>query len=269
MIKKMFDILFVQKRLPHRTRKSIKKAYLRFRFKYNWNVKKDKMIRNINDFELVRYSQNGEDGIIKMILHKIGVTNRFFVEFGVEDGKECNTRALRESGWDGLQMDCVAQKDSFIRKELITSENINTIFRKYCVPKEFDVLSIDVDGNDYWIWKALESYSPRLVIIEYNSSIGKDQSRVMKYDPGFRWDRTDYFGASLLALRRLGESKGYSLIGTDSSGTNAFFVRKELVDGRFDIDESRMYNPPRYGRKVKGVYIGHPKSKKFDEMIEV
>jgi len=105
----------------------------------------------------------------------------------------------------------------------VTAENINDLLQKYEVPVSFDLLSIDLDGNDYWVWRAVRR-RPRVVVIEYNAHIGPADSRVIAYDPAFRWAGTDYFGASLRALRDLGQQKGYALVYCESTGTNAFFV---------------------------------------------
>jgi len=208
-----------------------------------------------------KYSQNGEDGIISIIFHKIGTTNKFFVELGVEDGKECNTRNLLKQGWQGLQIDCIKSRNKFVKKEFITAENVNVLLKKYRVPKNFDLLSIDLDGNDYWIWKAIKNYEPRVVIVEYNGVIPVDEAISIPYDPSFVWDGTDFFGASLLALRNLAELKGYELLGCDSRGVNVFFCKKELVDGNFETrDIKKTYKPYKYRHKPGG---------KLDSMITV
>jgi hypothetical protein len=140
----------------------------------HWALHRHTQVADLRRFERNWYSQNGEDGILRIIFEKIGVTNRFCVEFGVQDGRECNTRYLLETaGWSGLRMDggdhsaCYGQ----VHKEFITAENICSVFDKYAVPREFDLLSIDIDGNDYWVWRALEGYTPRVVVIEYNASL--------------------------------------------------------------------------------------------------
>lgn len=149
-----------------------------------------------------------------------------------------------------------------IKNEKVTSENIQSLFQKYGVPKHFDLLSIDIDYNDYWVWKAIVDYSPRVVVIEYNSSIPHSESRVVHYDPEARWDGTDYFGASLLALQRLGISKGYTLVGCDNNGVNAFFCKNDLVENfkipKIDI----LYRAPKYGEIINGIPIGHPRNNK-------
>jgi hypothetical protein len=178
--------------------------------------------------DLKRFSQNGEDGILENILKTIGTTNKYYVEFGVGDGSECNTRLLRENGWSGLMMDCDHHDPSIgLHREFINAENINDLFAKYHVPADFDVLSIDIDNNDYWVWKALSSgYKPRVVIIEWNCSISPYRSLVVPYDRNGRWDLTSYFGASILALKKLGESKGQVLVASDRRATNLFFVNE-------------------------------------------
>jgi hypothetical protein len=217
-------------------------------------VKADKIIDNINLFDRKVFSQNGEDGIIEMIFRKIGTTDKFCVEFGVNDGHECNTRYLIEKkGWNYLHMDGGSYKKTYtdIKKEFITAENINKLFKKYKVPKEFDLLSIDIDFNDYWVWKALKGYKPRVIIMEYNASIPPNESKTVPYSANRVWDGTMYYGASILALEKLGKIKGYSLIGCDKKGINAFFVRNDLIDGCFakkTAEES--YKPPKWGRNV-------------------
>ena len=225
-------------------------------------------IRDLNNFESTVYSQSGEDGILEAIFSRVGICNKFFVEFGVGDGHECNTRILREKQhWTGLLMDGRGLKPSLVKQEFITAENINGLFKKYNVPDEFDLLSIDLDGNDYWVWKALSNqYSPRVVVIEYNASIPPAISRTIEYDAHFKWDGTDYFGASLLALVKLGSVKGYTLVGCNNFGVNAFFVRNDLMEDNFEIrDIQELYRPPQYGKG--GDSLGYPSSHRT--MIEV
>ncbi len=176
------------------------------------------------------FSQNGEDGILEKILETIGTTNKFFVEIGT-DGVECNTRLLKENGWSGVMIDANSRNSS-VQLELVTAENINDIFAKYSVPQEFDVLSIDIDGNDYWVWKAINEtlHSPRVVIIEWNCSVSPFRSLTVPYMPDFSWDDTNYYGASILALKKLGYQKGYTLVASDRRATNLFFVREWDAD---------------------------------------
>ncbi|MNP43147.1 hypothetical protein D3C76_1369480 [compost metagenome] len=136
----------------------------------------------------------------------------------------------------------------------ITKENIVKIFQEHQIPTQLDLLSIDIDGNDYWIWQALADYKPRAVIIEYNASYPPPQKRVTPYDAGFVWDGTSYFGASLASLEALGYSMGYALVGTDSRGVNAFFIRQDLLakSGFAALTAEEAYHPPGYGYMGKG-----------------
>ena len=224
-------------------------------------------IRNLNRYEARYYSQNGEDGIIAAILGKVGLTNKFCVEFGVDvKGKlkivECNTAYLtKKKGWSFLWMDA-RQGTSEIKREFITAENINELFIEYKVPAIFDVLSIDIDYNTYWVWKAITGFNPRVVVVEYNASIPPTESLAAKYDPNSIWDETDYYGASLLAFAKLGSQKGYTLVACDNKGLNAFFVGNDLKDRFVSRNIGEVYKPPRYGEIVNGKYIGHPRSGK-------
>lgn len=223
---------------------------------------------DINSHEKKVFSQNGEDGIIEYIFSTISEKSKFFVEIGVWDGLECNTRNLMENkGWNGIMIDSKKSSNELIKNEFVTAENVEDIFTKHDVPNSFDLLSIDIDFNDYWVWKAITNYQPRLVIIEYNSSVNPSESKVVKYDPNATWDGTNYFGASLLALVKLGFSKNYILVGCDSYGINAFFVKKTELIGHDEANIFNLYKPPRYGKIIEGKYYGHPASK--SSMIEV
>jgi len=229
-----------------------KNVFASFAFLFMQNKKMD----NLNLFEQKFCSQNGEDGIIKAIFKKIDTTNKFCVEFGIHRF-EGNTIFLKRKGWNCLWMDGGGNNE-IIKKEFITAENINDILKKYNVPKELDLLSIDIDSNDYWVWKAIAYYSPRVVVIEYNATIPPTESKTVKYDPSMQWDVSNYFGASLLALKKVGDEKGYTLIACDNSGNNAFFVRNDVVKNYFKIKSvTEVYRPPRYGKKVAGKHIGH------------
>lgn len=239
------------------------------------------MIKTINDHEKKVYSQQGEDGIIEAIFEKIGTTNNYFVEFGVgppykggrklkveEHGLECNTRYLQEKGWSGLLMNGKGYPEFNVKAEFITAENINDLFAKYEVPKVFDLLSIDIDFNDFYVWKAISGYEPRVVVIEYNSAFPPTESKVVQYNAKRMWDYTNYFGASFLALVKLGKSKGYTCVGCDKKGVNMFFVKDELAKGNFVEKEIEdLYVPPGYGKRVDGKKIGHRPSKK-EKMID-
>lgn len=197
------------------------------------------------NFELRGYSQNGEDGVIAEILRRIGVDQPFFVEFGVESGIEGNCVYLADvAGWAGLFMEADEQMYRLLERKyrgregvqtvqsMVTPENIEELLDAASVPQQLDVLSIDVDGEDYWIWQAITGHRPRVVVIEYNSALDPRRRLVQPRGVG-GWDGTDYFGASLGAVRTLGEEKGYQLVHTELAGSNAFFVREDLAANRF------------------------------------
>ena len=187
----------------------------------------------IREHEKQVYSQNGEDGITEFLINKIGVENKFFLEFGVWDGTECCTRYLKDVlGWEGVQWDNYHNiPEKGLYKEFVTVENINELFEKYKIPNKFGVLSIDVDFNDLWFWKAIDrKYRPDIVIIEYNASFVPPINLTVPYDPDGRWDRqTNFTGASLTALDKLGKELGYTLVYCCNRGVNAFFVLNEHV----------------------------------------
>lgn len=199
---------------------------------------------------------------MKAIFTLIGETNQYFVEFGAGDGRECNSSYLLKRGWKGVLMDgrtWEGLSQERVHQEFITAENINSLFEKYEVPCHFDLLSIDLDGNDYWIWKTIsQRFRPRVVVVEYNANVDPTIPVSICYDPLFKWDGSSYYGASLGALKKLGESMGYELIGCESSGTNAFFVEKSLVKGHFlQRDVCEFYRAPIYGPHKNG-YVKDP-----------
>lgn len=196
---------------------------------------------SINEFESRVSSQNGEDGILSEIFRRLRIGAGFFVEFGVQDGSECNTALLAASGWSGVYVEVDPADASRLAERyaatprirtlqaFITAENITGIFESARVPAEFDILSIDIDGNDYWVWQALAPYKPRVVVIEYNAEHVPPERWVMKYDRSHRWDKTTYYGASLASYAALAQTKGYSLVGTEKTGVNAFFIRNDCL----------------------------------------
>ncbi len=227
----------------------------------------------LNKYEFQVYSQFGEDGIIREIFRRIGTTNRYFVEFGVEDGSETNTTYLLYQGWKGLWMDgdekfvrsiqvscanAIAKGQLTVVHSFITAENIESLFDRAGVPKEFDLLSIDIDRNDYHVWKAISHYRPRVVVIEYNSIYRPGDHYVVPYDPGAMCDKSSYYGASLEAMTALGAEKGYKLVASSFAGLNAFFVREdvmgELFTGPFTAENH--YEEPKYYLLTKR---GHPR----------
>ncbi len=188
---------------------------------------------DLENYEKRVYSQNGEDGVVEKIFELIGTTSGYYVEFGVGDGAECNTRYFRECyGWKGLMMDSGCPDSSInLHQERITAENIVSLFQKYQVPTEFDLLSIDIDSNDFYAWNALsQHYRPRVVVMEYNGAHLPHEDKVIIYHPDNRWDGTNYFGASILAYYKLGRKYGYSLVYAENRGVNIFFIRDDVLE---------------------------------------
>ena len=240
-----------------------------------YNNPKYKELKRLPRYEHKGFSQHGEDGIIEEIFHRIGTTSRFFVEFGCgKHGTENNSLLLLLKGWNGVWFECnpVHVKrinDKFqsltemgrlsVQPAFITSKNINEIFANCKVPKEFDMLSIDIDGNDYWVWQALKDFSPRVVVVEYNAIYPPSMKWIMKEDPKYRWDGSSHFGASLKSFELLGAQKGYKLVGCDFTGVNAFFVREDLMGDHFLAPSTaeNHYEPARYFLERQS---GHPRN---------
>lgn len=194
------------------------------------------MLSDLARFERRVYSQHGEDGVIERIFECIGSGSRHFVEFGAGDGVSVsNTAHLRlDHGWSGLLMDGNPRlAGGPVVLARVDAENVEALFERHGVPAVFDLLSIDIDGNDYWVWKALERFTPRVVVIEYNIFFGLRHSKTMAYAADHEWDESTYHGASLAALHKLGRSKGYSLVWTESYAPNAFFVLDSELPAEF------------------------------------
>ena len=220
----------------------------------------------LTPFEVRVFSQNGEDGVIAEIAARIGTGEPFFVEFGVESGHEGNCVYLADvAGWPGLFIE--ADADSFALLEdkyrgndrvrtthaSVTADNVQALFAAAGVPTEPTVLSIDVDGCDYWIWDSIVDFRPRIVVIEYNSALDPRRRLVQPAEHTKAWDGSNYYGASLGALRMLGERKGYRLVHTDLCAVNAFFVREDLAGGRFPAcEDAPVRSLPNYFQTGRG-----------------
>jgi hypothetical protein len=224
----------------------------------------------LNAYERRWSSQNGEDGILREIFRRLGSGDRTFVEFGVGDGRECNAAALIRRGWRGMLLEGDPASYAALRATyagrsgvtlvpaFVTAENIVAIFRRHAIPLTFDLLSIDVDGNDYWIWEALAAYHPRVVTIEYNAAHPPPERWVMAYAPAHRWAGDGYYGASLESLAALATRLGYALIGTDEHGVNAFFIRDDLLaQARFPrLSAAQAYHRNAYGQaRTDGPFV--------------
>jgi len=185
----------------------------------------------LDSFAYCRTSQNHEDGIINAIIERIPMP-RYFVEFGAEP-QQCNCLELRRQGWDGLFMDEKSSPDSWIKPERVTPDNIEPLMLKYSVPEEFGVLSIDIDGQDIWVWRAIER-RPVLVVIEYNNAM---ESGETPRDDNFHGQGQYVWGASLSAMNEVGESKGYVLVWANH--VNAFFLRRDCFDNPDDFGKEK------------------------------
>jgi hypothetical protein len=192
------------------------------------------------------YSQNGDDGIIQFLLNRVPIEQKIFVEFGVEDYTEANTRFLLQNNyWSGLVIDGSPDNIARIVREriywqynlkaicaFINCENIDDILMSNGLSGDIGLLSIDIDGNDYWVWQAIKAVSPRIVICEYNSSFGPTHKVTTPYDPTFVRSQAHfsylYYGTSIAALDYLAKELGYSLVGSNRAGNNLFFVRNDV-----------------------------------------
>lgn len=189
------------------------------------------------------YSQADEDGIIEEIFERIGVTNRVFVEFGCGNGLENNSHYLLLKKWHGLWIEGRKKYVDFIQSKFaiaiqsgqltikhafLTTENINDIISQH-ITGEIDLLSVDMDGNDFHIVKTINCIRPRVIVVEYNARKGPRLDWVMAYNPDHVWDGTDYLGASLKAFEILLQERGFSLVGCSVTGVNAFFVKNDLI----------------------------------------
>ena len=214
---------------------------------YMKSINYEKSIVNFNEIEFSVFSQFGDDGIIQYLIRNIEISNKIFVEFGVENYLESNTRfLLMNNNWDGLIIDSSKKNIDFIKHDyiswkypltsidaFITKDNINELIQNSGFTGEIGLLSIDVDGNDYWIWEAIEVVNPTIVIVEYNSVFGKNRPITIQYNSKFKRNEAHYsmlfFGASLSALCMLADKKGYYFIGCNSNGVNAYFVKKNKI----------------------------------------
>lgn len=211
------------------------------------------------------FSQWGEDGIVQHLVGIVPIERPVFVEFGVQDYRESNTRFLLvNDNWSGVVLDGDAANIEAIRRDdlywrhnlkaecaFVTRENINDLLRAAGLAGDIGLLSIDIDGNDYWLWEAIDAVNARIVIVEYNARFGAERAVSVPYDPRFERARAHhsmiYYGASLGALSALGRRKGYALVGCCTAGNNAFFVRRDcLAAGLVELSAAEAYRPARF-----------------------
>jgi len=249
---------------------------LLLRFKYQELARQGSPLPHFSEVEFRNFSQSGEDGILLYLFSLIGEETRRAVEICAGDGIECNSANLiLNHGWTGLLVDgdperirrarafYTRSKDTWmwpptIAEAWVTVDNVNDLIRKHGFEGEIDLLSLDMDGVDYWIWKAIDCINPRVVVLEYQSLWGPDRSVTVPYDPNFRpylvEGFPDYAGASLAAFIKLGRSKGYRLVGCQRLGFNAFFVRQGVGEDIFpEIDAASCFSHPvvRHGMETR------------------
>ncbi|MFO1183208.1 MAG: hypothetical protein U1E56_00310 [Bauldia sp.] len=221
-------------------------------------------LQTLADAEFQVFSQWGEDGIIEWLVHHASDVPESFIEFGVGDYREANTRFLLATrNWRGLVIEASDADVARIKSDavswrhdltavssFITRSNIGQLIRSYGFGGELGILSIDIDGNDYWVWEAIDCVRPWLVIAEYNAVFGDLLPITVPPDDGFIRQRAHYsnlyYGASIAALCRLGEAKGYALLGTNRAGNNAFFVRNDRRSAVADRIADRRPRPSRF-----------------------
>jgi len=249
----------------------------KFRKEINKQKKTDKFsnkLDKINYFEYRITSQNNEDGIIDYIFSKIS-NNKFFVELGF-DFFECNSLNLIKNGWDGILID--ADEDKCIKierclkffypksnvkilNEKINRENINKHISSNINHKQIDFLSIDIDGNDYWVLEKIDTNKINVICVEYNHWIGNNTQRVIPYNKNFTYKYDYYSGASLHSYVNLLNSRNFDLVAIDSSGTNAFYVKKnysqnfEILSATNSFKKSSRFHSKNEASKIQNYIL--------------
>ena len=221
------------------------------------------------------YSQCEEDGMIAEIFERIGTTNKVFVEFGIGDGLENNSLTLLFQDWKGLWIEgsenavsnihkyfapIIERGDLKIENAFITKDTIDGLISDNISDKEIDLLSVDIDGNDWYVFDAIKTLSARVIVFEYNAKFMPPLRFCMDYDAEYVRKGDDCFGVSLQFITDAMEPKGYSLVGCNLSGANAFFVRNDLLGDKFEAPYTAKYHfePARY--YLTQFASGHPAS---------
>jgi hypothetical protein len=230
----------------------------------SWQVRQKDSIRTLEDVEFRVYSQWGEDGIIDWLVEKVPIKDTTFVEFGVENYQEANTRFLLQNrNWRGLIMDgnptymaSVQEDELYWRYDIkavsafVTRQNIDDLLADNGISGDIGLLSIDIDGNDYWVLDAINVISPRILVCEYNPVFGDVHAITIPHVPDFQRLKAhpsgQYFGASIKAIKNLAMQKGYEFVGACSNGINSFFVRKDLFGAIADKITDRRAFPSRH-----------------------
>ncbi len=237
---------------------------------------KRKIVRLCNRDPGIRYaknynpdkgaSQGGEDGVLHEVFRRLDIPVGWFVEFGAWDGVNCsNTLALVQRGWKGVYIEGdperykeLEQNMALYRDRIITlchfvradgEDSLDGILASTPIPMDFDLLSIDIDSNDYWVWQSVKQYRPKVVIIEYNCNFHAHECKSIPYTDQPEWDGSLFYGASAAALVKLGRSKGYTLI-AHTPGLNLIFILNELASPRFkELPVEKVYVGPAHGQR--------------------
>jgi hypothetical protein len=218
-------------------------------------VKRNEALPAFRDVEFRTFSQNGEDGILLLLFSVVGTTNRTLLDLGCGNGLVANTtNFLVYHGWNGLLLDGDENNVKMAREffgrcretsgwpptvaqEWLDVESINQVVARHGLEGSIDLLSIDIDGTDYWIWEALQQVQPRVVVLEYLDILGPERAWTVPYRRDFVGEHDEaglrYGGASLAAFVKLGRRKGYRLIGCQQYGYNAFFMRNDVSPALF------------------------------------
>ena len=206
--------------------------------------------KSLHEVEFKVFSQFGDDGILQYLIHHLSVPklSQTFVEFGVENYEESNTRfLLMSNNWRGLIMDGSEGNMQFVQNSsyywkhdltakaaFIDAENINDLISSAGYSAEIGILSVDIDGNDYWVWDKIDVVNPIIIVAEYNGVFGFKQALSVPYNPIFRRTQAHYsnlyWGCSLAALNHLAIKKGYTFAGCNSAGNNAYFIRNDYCN---------------------------------------
>jgi hypothetical protein len=228
-------------------------------------LNENKKSKRIRDYEFKVFSQWGEDGIIQHLTKAVEIKNKTFIEFGVEDFYESNCRFLMmKDNWSGFVIDGSSANIERLKETyfywkyhivgigaFITKENVNALLMKSGFDEDLGILSIDLDGNDYFILEAINCFKPRILICEFNALFGATRKISIPYEPDF--NRTNkhysnlYAGASLAAITHIANQKGYSLVGTNQASNNAFYVRSDLLNSNLEtVSVEQAYSPSRF-----------------------
>ena len=226
-------------------------------------------LADLREAEFRVFSQFGEDGIIQYLVSRVAIEHDVFVEFGVEDYSESNTRFLLvNDNWRGLILDGGTSHIGFLhragldwrhqidaRSAFVDRDNCNDLIGQAGIEGDIGLLSIDIDGNDLWVLEAIEVVSPRILVVEYNSTFGPRAAVTVPYHERFVRSQAHrsrlYWGASLAAVARVADTKGYALVAGNSAGNNAFFVRRDVLGDLRVVAVERAYAPGRF-RESRG-----------------